>query len=162
MNKKAQLMFSVVGLALGIVILATIATIGIVVLGNFASSQAACPAFVQDSSRTTTYEPITGTCLSGAYCTTVGGGAATLNTSLTLGVQTCYNASANYTSGEGVANIFNDTLSASLGAQSAYYAEGTLSNNSGGLLTWLPVIIPAIIGIGILGYFLTLRKGQTY
>jgi len=47
---------------------------------------------------------------------------------------------------------------------SAHYAAGYLgSTTSGGLLTWLPVIIPAVIGIAIIGYFLMLRgRGTGY
>jgi len=42
---------------------------------------------------------------------------------------------------------------------SANYAAGYLgSTTTGGLLTWLPVIIPAVIGIAIIGYFLGMRK----
>jgi len=49
------------------------------------------------------------------------------------------------------------TWEPSIGTRSAFYAEGKLGNSTGGLLTWLPVIIPAIIGIGIIGYFMTMK-----
>ena len=151
-NKKAMI-GNMISLAIGIILIAVITTIGIVVLGNFATSQAACQVFAQDSSKTTTFNATTGTCDSGYYCTTVGGGAATFNASNGY----CQNATANLTSGNGVANPFSDSFTASIGARSAYYAEGKLGNGTGGLLTWLPVLIPALIGIGIIGYFMTMR-----
>lgn len=104
-------MGTVVGLAIGIVILATIATIGIVVLGNFASSQGCSGIY--------TFNATDGLCYNGTPATT--------------------------------------GLAASVGGASAYYAENRLGNGTGGLLTWLPVIIPAVIGISIIGYFLAMR-----
>ena len=70
-----------------------------------------------------------------ASCGTIGGGASTYNT--TTGY--CCNAS-----GTCLAS------SASLASQASFYAEGKLGSESGGLLTYLPIIIPAIAVIGIL------------
>lgn len=121
-NKKAMI-DNVVGLAIGIIIIATITTIGIVLLGNFASSQATdvCAAAMP----TGTLNLSTGYCCNATYCSTVTGGVA---------------------------------------AESAYYAATKMGNGTGGLLTWLPVIIPAVIGIGIIGYFMGVRRvrGQGY
>jgi len=49
---------------------------------------------------------------------------------------------------------------AGLANNSADYAAKLLGNGTGGLLTWLPVIIPAVIGIAIIGYFMMLSGGK--
>ena len=103
-----------VGMAVGIVILAVAAVIGAVVLQTMAGS-VGCPAL---------YE---------------------LNTT----ANTC-NEIANDSSAE---------LTLNTAGTSAIYSVGYLGSSTGGLLTWLPVIIPAIIGIAIIGYFLVLRRG---
>ena len=114
-NKKAQVIGSMTGLAIGICIMAVVAILGIVVLTNFASSNAKCEA-------------------------TIGGGVATYNTATGL----CQNSSGTTGSDGGLA------------ASSAFYGQRKIGSSSGGLLTWLPVVIPAIIGISIIGYFMFL------
>lgn len=48
---------------------------------------------------------------------------------------------------------------ASISGQSGLYAAGYVgSTTTGGMLTWLPVIIPAVIGLAIIGYFLGIRR----
>ena len=47
---------------------------------------------------------------------------------------------------------------ASTGAKSSFYASGYVGSNSGGLLTYLPVIIPAIAVIGILSMLFGIWK----
>lgn len=103
------------GLAIGIIVIAVIATLGIVVLSNFATSQAVCPA-------------------------TIGGGVASYN----VATGYCENASGTQSGTGGVAST------------SAYYGQARLGNGTGGLLTWLPIVIPAILGIAIIGYFMLL------
>ena len=49
---------------------------------------------------------------------------------------------------------------AGIANDSAQYAAGYLgSTRTGGLLTWLPVIIPAVIGFAIIAMFLRMRIG---
>ena len=50
------------------------------------------------------------------------------------------------------------TYSATLGGRSGHYAEGYLGSSTGGLLTYLPVIIPAVVIISILGLLFGLWK----
>jgi len=120
MKSKKAVVSEMVGIGIGIIILATIAVIGMAVLGNIADSQSSCK---------TGY----------AWNATLG---------------KCSNTS----DGTGTA------ATASFAATSAFYGAGYLgSTTSGGLLTWLPVIIPAVIGIAIIGYFLMLRgRGKGY
>jgi len=113
MHKKAMI-GSLISLGIGILVIAVITTIGIVVLGNFASSQSNCANVIPSGA----FNATTGYCCNATTCTTSTGGVS---------------------------------------SESAFYAQGKLGNGTGGLLTWLPVIIPAIIGIGIIGYFMTMK-----
>jgi len=62
-----------------------------------------------------------------------------------------------------VVSQLGNAQGAGLANNSAQYAAGYLgSTTSGGLLTWLPVIIPAIIGISIIGYFMSLNMKGGY
>lgn len=123
MKSKKAVIDQMIGLGIGISILAVIIVVGIVVLGNFADSQATCGS--------------------------IGGDA---NTEFNQSDGFCYNSSGS-----------KGTSKGGIIAESAYYAEGKLSSNSGGFLTWLPVVIPAVIGIAVIGYFMMLRgRGKDY
>jgi len=144
----------------GVVTFAVTIGIGVAVLEKFSGAVANCPAFVRDSSRTTVYNVTSQKCDSGIYCTTVGGGTAQLNTSYTSGVPTCYNSSANYTSGAGVANVFNDRLATSTGTVNVNYMNTTLGTN--GLAGWAPAIIAFAVGMLFLGAFLIGGQKKQY
>ena len=146
-NKKAMI-GSLIGLGIGIFVIAVIMTIGIVVMGNFASSQASCSTGLA-------YNETLDTCYR-EYCKS----GTILNTSYSLYSDTpCQNLTSNITCCPQSQNftISTEASTAAIGAQSAHYAAVKMGNGTGGFLTWLPVIIPAIIGIGIIGYFMTMR-----
>jgi len=159
MKSKKAVIENLVGLGIGITVIAFVIVIGIVILSNFADSQSSCAAYTNDATKTKTFNVSSGKCYSGIYCNTVGGGVATLNTS----DNKCLNATYNYTSGDGVRAAYNDNnTNPSYAAQSAYYGEEKLSNNTGGFLTWIPIVIPAVIGIAIIGLFLATRRNKGY
>jgi len=149
MKSKKGVLGTLVTAGIGIVILAVVAVLGITMLLSMGSAVSDCQSPLSYNSTSKVcwreYCP-TGTVLNTSYSDY----SATPCENQTRNI-TCCPASQNY-------SIQTESGSASIATQSANYGGSYLGNDSGGLLTYLPVIIPAIAVISILGLLFGIWK----